>query len=479
MKKRVLFIASIYSFFGQATTNKTSETFFFTRPLFHALFAQQYLWNDIINGDLTAGNSSSQLLYMYQKSTPFSPTAGYFLLDCQPCISIRGDGVLSPSLQIPAASQRNVRAEWLNLSTDFDGTLCLCPAQEEQGVFFEYNYNMSELFGFSLFQGWWFDFFMPFIWMKNNIHPRGQEELLAALDNPTWCGARITAKDLKKMGVPEIRFTLGTTLYNHNDFVLAYYTGLAVPTVNKYPSTYLFSPLLGVNGHIAFVNGLTMELPLWSNCSYSDIRILLNAKNDWYLAHHQTRTFDLWNKPWSRYMQYRKQGEAETISGVNLFTYDVEVHPNNMFELAAALRGRFGGFYGEIGYSLWGHGDERIEFPEKKCATRLSRLEQYGIAGDTVMTDQGPYYSSASESTISTLVNDPVDIFVTLKPRDIYLCSANGRGGIVNRANITFGYAGETDSIVALAAIGGYIEYPLNNTLLRNRGLWGKICLNF
>ena len=478
MKKIFLLSIISVSWAAYAVTYKTSQTFMFTRPIFHSLFAQQQVWNDIINKEICSGDSTSQALYMYQKSKPYNKNGAYFLLDCKPCIKVLGDAELLSG--VPAYNQRDVRAEWLDLSSDFNGELSLCPKQEEQALFLEYNYNLGDVFGLDFFKSWWFDFFIPFVSVKNNINPRGKEELIDSLNKPEWCGARITPKDLSKFGVPEIRLNLGTTLLNQDGFLCATYTGIAIPTVNKYPSTYLFSPLLGVNGHIAFISGLTMELPLYSNYRNSDIRILFNAKNDWYLAHNQTRTFDLWNKPWSRYLQYRKQGEAETISGVNLFTRTVEVHPNNMFEIAAALRGKIHGFYVELGYSLWGHGDERIEYPEKKCDNRLYDLEKYGIAGSTVLdAENNPVYLSASASTISTRIDDPQDLFVSIKARDIFLCSANGRGGVVNKGEVSLAYACQNDSLLGSFGIGAYFEAPVGNTLLKNHGYWAKALFNF
>jgi hypothetical protein len=478
MKKIFLLAVSSIACSLYAVTYKTSQTFMFTRPLFHSIYAQQQLWNDIINKELCSGDSTAQAIYVYQKSKPYNKNGAYFLLDCKPCIKVMGDDELISG--VPAANQRDVRAEWLGLSDNFTGDLCLCPKQEEQGLFLEYNYNLGDVFGLDFFKSWWVDFFMPFVWVKNNSNPSGKKELIDSLNKPEWCGARITPKDLSKFGVPEIRLNLGTTLLNRDSFLFATYTGIAIPTVNKYPSTYLFSPLLGVNGHIAFISGLTMELPIYSNYRNSDIRVLFNAKNDWYLAHHQTRTFDLWNKPWSRYLQYRKEGEAETISGVNLFTRSIQVHPNNMFEIAAALRGKIHGFYVELGYSLWGHGDERLEYPDKKCDNQFYELEKYAIAGSTVLDDnRNPVYLSASASTISTRIDDPQDTFVTLKARDIFLCSANGRGGIVNKGEASLGYACQNNALLGFVGIGAYFESPIGNSLLKNRGYWAKAIFNF
>jgi hypothetical protein len=490
MKKRlvlaVLAAASITPYLS-SVTYKTSQTFMFTRPLFLTLFPQQHLWNTLINDTPAGRQASLQAIYMQQESRPLARNSGYFLLDCQPIISVKGEAAINPNQ--PADNQRNVRAEWLGLDANFSSDYSLCPQQTENGFFFEYNRNLGKLLPVSFLKGWWLDIFVPYVHVKNRLNPRGQEELVTALNNPDWLGGRISPKTLTASGVPEIRLNLGTTLLDSDGFICATYSGIAVPTLKKYPSGYLFEPLLGVNGHIAFISGLTLELPVYQKEGICQMHLIFNAKNDWYLAHSQTRTFDLWNKPWARYMQYRREGEEKTISGVQLLTRKVEVHPNNMYELCASFRANLHNFYLEAGYSLWGHGNERLELPTDCCQGLYNDnfdhypsgywLEKYAIAGPTEYVNGQPVYTSASASTISTLIPDPVGDFVTLKGRDIFSCSGNGRGDVVNKGQACVGYAFSNEHITAFFALGGYFEAPVSNALLKNAGWWLKGGIDF
>src|SRR5437868_5468930 len=121
----------------------TSHTFLFNRPIYYNITAQYSLWNSIVHDKAGANCAAGQITGMYQKSDRTKKLGGYFLLHCKDCVTIRGDNATN-------SQNRDIRAEYFNLPSNYSGTFCLKPEQEQAAVVLEFNQNLSTYFSDSL-----------------------------------------------------------------------------------------------------------------------------------------------------------------------------------------------------------------------------------------------------------------------------------------------------------------------------------------
>src|SRR5207244_8999669 len=103
----------------------------------------------------------------------------------------------------------------------------------------------------------------------------------------------------------------------------------------------------------------------------------------------QLRTFDLVNKPWSRYMQYnRKNGPPnENIPGVNVLTLKTRVKPFGLFDFTMGMRVKTLHFEYELGYNIWGHAQEQLYLREEFIS---QCRPEFGIAGVGAINPTAP-----------------------------------------------------------------------------------------
>lgn len=453
---------------------KTSQSFLLTRPAYDNVQALQFLWRDALAED----KSIFRVTPIYQKSFRDKRLARLFLLKCQSDILVAGDASANNTL-------RDVRAEWLGLPATFSGRYTLCPQQTQYSATMSYFHHLKSL-GWSFIANSWIGITMPIVGMTNAAHPAqfdsqnsagptSGDEIVNAMNSSAMIYGKIAPCKLSKTTVPELRFVFGTTWTTKNDFLLMYYTGISFPTYKRQQPHYLFGPVLGHNRHYQLIAGLSAELPLHEEGSDFHCKLFMLAENNFLMRNHQLRSFDVFNKPWTRYLQLRKAvtlpdgtitGSAETTPAVNAFTFPVRVHPNSYFNMALGLSFDQCGFTGEVAYQLWAHARERLQLMKSCCEGTPLPFEMYGIAGTGT--------SSASESLINTQAPNDL-IFTTFKRGDIDLQSGANRGAFSQAINASVGYRGDRGFI----GVGGFWEKPNTDTALEQWGVWGTIAYSF
>jgi hypothetical protein len=190
-------------------------------------------------------------------------------------------------------------------------------------------------------------------------------------------------------------------------------------------------------------------------------------EHHYYLERDQTRVFDLYNKPWSRYLPVRRYGEEKTIPATNILTRRTTVRPGGFSDLAIgfALTKNTAEF--EVGYALWAHHHERINWPEKPdCDKRQDPLETYAIAG----TDS---QHSASKSTIEQRALDDTT-FTPIGASQIDLFSGISRGVLVHRIFANASYKGKYYNGNMILGLGATLDFPRENSALSTAAIWLK-----
>ncbi len=486
---------------------RTSRSFLFPRPIYQNIPAVQNLWSNP-NVQKEPVCAAAQVTGLFQQSRHNKRLASYFLLNCQECISIIGDDA-------QGAAKRNVRAEWLNLPSDFSGLLILNPKQEQAACVLEYSHDLKVWFDWLQLQHLWIDVQAPIVIVKNNLRPtqitlqagtplQGQPDtILAALNQPKWHFAKIDRTTKSKTALAELRCTLGTTLVRNDNFDASIYMALIIPTAKKQRAEFIFNPFVGINGHLGLVGGFCFETPVlpWNERPYA-LTFFFHIEGYYYWHNIQCRTFDLrrpidrgcscsdaisdcsppydpdyglplpdilpieldcQDKQWSRYLMLRRPGQIGTVPGVNILTQRVRVFPHMTVDLSLGFRALYANVQLEIGYDLWARSAEQLELIKPSCETALFNFQHFGIAGRTPGR-------SASTSTINHQGPDDPE-FVTIRQRDISLASGAYAGGSTNRAHVNLTYLGIGN---CFAGAGFYYEVPNRgrNTVFEDWGIW-------
>ena len=189
-------------------------------------------------------------------------------------------------------------------------------------------------------------------------------------------------------------------------------------------------------------------------------------------------------------MQFNQinRGSDLKLHGVNVLNREMRVRPYSFVDFTVGLRTKVHSLEVEIGYGIWGHGDEKLElvcpFPEI-----------YGIAG----TPDGDEPRTASASTIGNQADNDKDsednnIFVPIKTEDLCLLeSVPGSRRSIHHCPITAAARSSINHRVHLAlckhhvgtkrdatfGAGAFYEIPQRNSSLKLWGLWAKVAASF
>lgn len=459
---------------------KTSKSFLYYRPAYFNLPARHSLWSQMFYEKQYTCKGVFQFVPIYQKSAPIKNQhlARYFLLNCKPEIIIAGDN--SPNSQ-----NRDVRAEWFYLDNKFDSLFSLDPQQKQLAFIFNFNQDLKNWTNIEYFRDFWLDLNIPVLTVKNNIEPLGRilndsgtiSELFNALQNIP-ISSKITSSSLENTKIAEIKLTLGTRWYYQNNFFLAVWGSLIAPGAKWESPKYLFNSVIGTNGHWGMATGIRAEFPLFYCLEnyFADLKpwIFLDIENQYFFINKQCRTFDLKHKQWSRYLQYRKPNQIDTITGTKILTLDTWVNPHNMVDLTTGIMVRFSEIEFQVGYSLWARQRETLSIVRPECTETGYAFEHFGIAGAAPK-------SSAKKSTIKEQAAEDQK-FKFIHRRDINLCSAAFPGGSSNRIYSFIGFNkfdyNNCDSSFAFGALGGFYEWAHTNSAFTNWGLWIKFGLS-
>lgn len=466
-----------------------SKTFMWTRPAFFNLASEQAIWHDFIYNKPTKGGTSLQLKSLYQKSLSKERIKQYFLFGCKGELLVTSDNAT-------CSNERDVRAEWLGITYDqFSGKLTINPEQRQTGFSLTIHKDLSTLSDFSFFQDYWVSVDIPVFAARNSLNLEqfdvknlpNAPSLIDVFNQKSWLYAKI-AKETSAINIAGLVAKFGRAFLSQDHFQVVYYSIFNIPFGDGQNPKYLFDTYPGTNRHFGMGAGVNFQILLNNNATKYALCWFLNLEHLYLLRNHQLRTFDLKNKPWSRYMLYNRiDGQAnQNIPGVNIFTLKSRVRPWSFIDFSTGWRFMTDHFDFEIGYDLWGHGDERVEID-------CDFAEIYGIAGSGSNTAGKAV--SASKSTIANQAeNDTIvvtqynactnpntpqqcteDIFIPVKLTDIDLNSASAQSSLNHKFHTSIGYVKKGSRIDGFFGIGGSLEFPQKNSALHLWNLWFKI----
>ena len=112
--------------------NNSNQSFMFTKPAYYNVTASQAFWHNIIYCNPPEMATSFQFINFYQASSDNPNTnkshkiSQYFLMKDRYQLSVKGDDLVTQ-----VGQERDIRAEWLQLPSDFNGTFSLFPEQKQ------------------------------------------------------------------------------------------------------------------------------------------------------------------------------------------------------------------------------------------------------------------------------------------------------------------------------------------------------------
>lgn len=462
-----------------ASVEYSANSFMFTRPAMQHLARDFSVWHNVIykQNSCRSSDPALQAIAFFQESLDHEQSAYYFLINRKKELLVCGDASF-------CASFRDVRSEWLGIDTNnFSGTMSIAPTQRQYGCalygFIPISYCTTKEF----FQHWWMQVSAPIVCVENDINiTQGTiinpgispvKDILSAFNQPDWRYARMGEKR-KRVGLAELKILFGITYVAHDEMECGIYCGFTIPTSGRQKACEIFYPFVGNNGHGGFIGGIQLQMPLWCDAYESVFSWFLNLEGIYLFRNTQCRTFDLRYKQWSRYMLYNRNDglKQRNIPGVNVLTREVFANPYVMANFLTGLRYRGSFIEAEIGYGIWGHGNEHLRLTEPFPSV-------YGIAGpiDPINPD---LVTTASTSTIAQ--QGPIDkdavgnpLFVAVKASDLDLFSAGMRSAINHQFHVSCAYHYCTQqSNERFVGVGCYYEFPQRNSALELWGCWVK-----
>jgi hypothetical protein len=466
--KKIIGIALLgYSFLSAAEserkTEKTSISHLFVRPVHDNLTARNNYWHDSFL-DVDKKNAF-QILTQYHRSFGSDDMRRHFLMANRNSLKVRG------STHADFASVTNpeeIRADWIGLPTGFQGTLNINPKLWQLSIMVSARHSFDKLFGLDFFENWFGFINMPLVIAHTDMNftqdgvtaaaTTGEvRDILTAFNNSTWKYQKIRTDNKTSTNIGEIRLGLGRTLLSTGRATAATYSAISIPATKKPSNEYIFEPQVGFNGHVGIIFGANLELPLTREESEDQTMLFLDFENNSLIRNKQYRTFDLKNKQWSRFLEYRKNGFTAE-QGVNIMTRKTRCSPYSITQASTGIRFTHNKVEGQVGFGVWGHGAERLVLD-------TAWEEEYGIAGTTITT-------SATVSTIKTLGADDA-AFTTVKKEDIDLNSAASPATVAFSAHASLGGRGRGENADGFWGIGASAEIPRGSTkAFKTIGFW-------
>jgi hypothetical protein len=462
-----------------------SRSFMFIRSIHNSLALRNAFWHDFIYDKEGTVRGSWQAIGFHQHSQGLGKTQRYFLQKHKDCVTIAGDDVTQEFFT------RDMRAEWVGLPSTFSGTLTINPIQSQSGGYLEYNQDLGGLSDISFFKNLWGAFSVPFIFVENNFNLRQSDvqnpdaqttppphDILQAFSQDSWRYDKFPTKKQRKAAAAEFRVDLGST-YKGRNLRLAYYSFFTGALAPKQDSAWVFSPYVGNDHHWSIGYGIHMDYLMSQQTARVDWSFFVDCEVSYLIHNKQHRTLDLFGKPWSRFLQFRRRNGPpdELIPGVNVMTIPVIVRPYGLFDFSIGWRVRMSMVVCEVTYSVWGHDEQKVKFRDTFLESFCN--QEYGIAGAGTITVEGMTVgASASNSTIANQApDDPT--FISIKPYDLDFQSAAGSSAINHKAQIAIGVERKHTAVETFLGVGAFADIAQKNGNLQASGLWVKGGMSF
>lgn len=363
----------------------TSKTYLAVRPLFTSNFPEQWVAfrDDRLHARFEGIHGALEIVLFGSRSTNPYDIARYFF---------PGKTKLVVDEQIDSPFEKDLLAQNFNVYTvngDFRSYISIAPIQTSVGLGFYYKQSLWR--NDDANRNLYCSVSTPIISVKNELHfhehvikdgggPNDSANTVVvanmqeAFMQSDWCYGKILNKELVATGLGDIEVKLAYEWLQRIPFRLESYVGMVIPTGTRPQSIVVFEPIVGNGHHWGIMYGSTGGIQLMYNEEHcSGLRMEFAAQSQHLFANTQTRSFDLINRPWSRYIQlYANKAQAEEAAelatqgppqdliapnlctpGINLFTQKVSVKPGYSHNGMTAFVYSYKKLQAEGGYGFW------------------------------------------------------------------------------------------------------------------------------
>ncbi len=450
--------------------------------------------------------------------------AQYFFPDANTSLVAANDG---PPQQPGFNVKKDLLAQDFNVFTvnnTFESTISVRPQQSVIGLGLHIRQSVWKSHTYK--KGVWFSFSAPIMRVNNDmnffekiendgggVNEAATEFAVAnmtqAFQQSDWKYGKISDCSMKKTGLGDIEAKVGYEWLDHSPTHMESYFGIVIPTGNKNEAEYVFQPIVGRGKNFGIMFGSSLGIDLWESASGDmDIRYELANHFEWLFENKQRRSFDLKNRPWSRYLPvYINQEEAQEAAdlivsnppfamnnstpGINVFTQEVKVTPGLTTDINTAFQFTWKKLQIEGGYNFLA---KRAENVKLHCPWQVGpALKHYLGNGTTnpIRTIDGNKYDE------QIVANIPDDLSIACDGIIIPVSVANYEMSLIQESDLNLNSAA-TPALFAntlYATIGFHAydrEYPLfgnvgasytfsknNNAVPRRWVIWGKMGVSY
>lgn len=302
----------------------------------------------------------------YFISTNRKSTAEYFLPNCNDQISIAQNNTA------------DISSPWLCLinqttGQEFQSTVELRPRRQVIGGAFKLWVDFGACDNCAWYSNFWASMFVPVVNVRHDLHlketvitpgnaPGCPTNAAQAFNNATWNYGKLATEQKTKTGVDDIEFKVGYDFVrNYNNHASGYFAIFA-PTGRKSQADYLFEPTFGSGGHTGLGAGFNGEY-LFYACDAHKLSLQTDFRYAYFLKGKETRSFDLRNGEWSRYLLVVELPNVNQplLPGTNYLTLPVDVTPGSTVYWWNSLHWNYCCCWDfEAGYSFWWREREKI-----------------------------------------------------------------------------------------------------------------------
>lgn len=265
--------------------------------------------------------------------------------------------------------------------------------------------------------------------------------------------ARMSPCQLTKTSIAELTAALGWNFINCPDYTLGIEARTAAPTGNRPEGYWLFEPIAGNGLHWEFGFGLDARARIWQSCDEChDVTCYCDANITHLFPARQCRTFDLKNKPLSRYMlalafnnnavdlvagdhQSRYQFNGTVMPVANFSTMPIDVTIAAQADIVLDCVYRYCNWQFDLGYNFWGRSCEALCRRCDCCCDNGFQENTYGLKGDSFIYGFPATYDGAG---VLTGLGAAVALGPTQSKATIYRGTNNypdGAGGVAWNQN--------------------------------------------
>lgn len=402
-------------------------------------------------------------------------------------------------------------------NTPFASTVKFCARHDEYGV----GFHWKQGFGFcetDCGKKWWYiDIALPVTQVRNLIcideqiqstgggvntdiatggSPNAVPNMVQAFAQNAWnFGKIISGCFLKKTGVADIELKFARQWLWTEECNMASYIGVLIPTGNAPCGQFVFEPIVGHGKHAGIIWGGEGTMDMWADNTHDKyVSIGVAAQMQYLFNRKQIRSFDVKNRPWSRYIPVYANLEQATLAstsadpslntpGINVFTQCVNVIPGLQLNATTALILQAdNGFQGELGYNFYGHHQECVSLatPWAVGPAFIAAGPNFGLVppGTT-----NPYRTITPDGNLngSDFNNPLVDYNDSLiKATDLDLQSAAHPYYFSHTVHINLGRNWNEQCVPTYLGVGGSYEFALHEFAVMKRWtVWGKFNISF